>query len=131
VGGVRVPGLERGRDPGPVDDPFGILALKPSCPPALPSDSGPVQAHLVGKDHEPEELDPLLHPPDAALARVQRLPQAGQEPGDLGAHLPQEPLVVVKSAEVVHVPEVAADPQALFHEMVQGIQIDVRKELAR
>jgi hypothetical protein len=61
---------------------------------------------------------------DPELKRIQKLP-------DFFATSPQIAATFRKQQKVIDVADVSLDPQFMFHKLIQGIQVNVGKELAR
>ena len=93
-----------------------ILTLDPSSP---------------GKNDQPKKRNSPIRPEDATLSIVKLKLERFKMPRDLPFHRPQESLVFVKNDEIIHVADVVSATQLLLNEVVQSVQIDVRKKLRR
>jgi hypothetical protein len=82
--------------------------------------------HTVAQ--EPDSLD---YGEDGGFLGVQFQSKPSHELGDLAPQIVQFRLVVREDEEIVDVPNVSSNSQPVFYEVVERIEIDVAKELAR
>ncbi len=102
---------------------------KPFQAPAVIDHVAPLQAAVIGIDHEAQEAEPLCDRP-GVRRRVDGEPETRHSPDDGLAPLPQGFLVSGEHETVVHVPHVAPAPQFALDEVVEGVQVAVGPELA-
>ena len=88
------------------------------------------QTTVCWEDQETEERHAVGGAIDDALALMQRETQPVQKPPDRLAEFDQTLAIIAEENKVIAISNVAANAEFLFHEMVEGIEIDVREELA-
>jgi len=127
---VGIPGLERSLDIRPVQAAFSIRLLQLFHPSPLAPNSSLIQPHLIRKNNKSQKFNAFFDLTQTALAGIELQPQTEQKFDNSRPQVCQQVFIIMKAAKVIHITQIAFDPQLIFDEVIKCIEIHIGKKLA-